>query len=70
MAAPTPTADLNVTLRPVGLGGGTVIDSDANFAAHEKDWVRGQWAEEYGLGDVAARDLCLRTATSTRSGSG
>ncbi len=49
---PNPTADLNVTLQAgSGLGGGTVINWTNSLRT--KDWVRSQWAEEYGLTDVA-----------------
>ena len=49
---PTPTADMNVTLQAgSGLGGGTVINWTNSLRT--KDWVRRQWAEDYGLEDVA-----------------
>lgn len=49
---PTPTADLNVTLQAgAGLGGGTVINW--TNCLKTKDWVRRQWADEYGLTDAA-----------------
>lgn len=50
---PTPTADLNVTLQAGScLGGGTVINW--TNCLRPKDWVREQWAREYGLTDVAS----------------
>ncbi len=49
---PTPTADMNVTLQAgSGLGGGTVVNWTNSLRT--KDWVRRQWAEDYGLEDVA-----------------
>jgi choline dehydrogenase-like flavoprotein len=49
---PTPTADMNITLQAGScLGGGTVINWTNSLRT--KDWVREQWASEYGLEDVA-----------------
>ncbi len=49
---PTPTADLNITLQAGScLGGGTVVNWTNSLRT--KDWVREQWASEYGLTDVA-----------------
>ena len=49
---PTPSADLNMSLQAgAGLGGGTVINWTNSLRT--RDWVREQWASEYGLEDVA-----------------
>jgi choline dehydrogenase-like flavoprotein len=49
---PTPTADLNVSLQAGAcLGGGTTINW--TNCLRTKPWVRQQWAEEFGLEDVA-----------------
>ncbi len=49
---PTPTADLNVTLQAGScLGGGTVVNWTNSLRT--KDWVREQWASEFGLSDIA-----------------
>ena len=53
---PTPTADLNITLQAGScLGGGTVINWTNSLRT--KDWVRQQWASEYGLSDVASDEF-------------
>ena len=45
---PTPTADMNVSIQAgAGLGGGTVINWTNCLKTRE--WVRGQWADEFGL---------------------
>jgi choline dehydrogenase-like flavoprotein len=49
---PTPTADMNITLQAGScLGGGTVVNWTNSLRT--KDWVREQWAREYGLSDIA-----------------
>jgi choline dehydrogenase-like flavoprotein len=49
---PTPSADRNVTLQAGScLGGGTVINWTNSIRT--KDWVRREWADGHGLGDVA-----------------
>ena len=49
---PTPTGDMNVTLQAGScLGGGTTINWTNSLRT--KDWVREQWANEHGLGDIA-----------------
>ncbi len=49
---PTPSADMNITLVAGScLGGGTVINWTNSLRT--KDWVRDEWAREYGLTDVA-----------------
>lgn len=49
---PTPTADLNITLQAGScLGGGTVVNWTNSLRT--KDWVREQWASEFGLTDIA-----------------
>ena len=53
---PTPTADLNVTLMAgSGLGGGTVINW--TNCIRTTDRVRRQWADEFGLTDVATGEF-------------
>ena len=45
---PTPTADMNVSIQAgAGLGGGTVINW--THCLKTRPWVRGQWADEFGL---------------------
>lgn len=49
---PTPTADQNVSLQAgSALGGGTVVNWTNSLKT--TPWVRAQWAEEFGLADVA-----------------
>lgn len=49
---PTPTADLNITLQAGScLGGGTVVNWTNSLRT--KEWVREQWASEFGLTDIA-----------------
>ena len=75
---PTPTADLNITLQAGScLGGGTVINWTNSLRT--KDWVRQQWASEYGLTDVASDEFDrhlddvwerLSSTTSARNSTG
>ena len=49
---PTPTADMNLTLQAGScLGGGTVVNWTNSLAP--KPWVRQEWAERFGLTDLA-----------------
>lgn len=49
---PTPTLDRNVTLQAGScLGGGTVVNWTNSIRT--KEWVRNEWASEYGLTDLA-----------------
>ena len=51
---PQPTGDQNVTLQAGScLGGGTTINW--TNCLRTKDWVREQWASEFGLDDVATQ---------------
>jgi choline dehydrogenase-like flavoprotein len=52
---PTPTADGNITLQAgTALGGGTVINW--TNCLRTRDWVREQWANEFGLEGVDGPD--------------
>jgi choline dehydrogenase-like flavoprotein len=52
---PTPTADGNITLQAgTALGGGTVINW--TNCLRTRDWVRQQWASEFGLEGVDGPD--------------
>src|SRR5439155_9054400 len=52
---PTPTADGNITLQAgTALGGGTVINW--TNCLRTRDWVRDQWANEFGLEGVDGSD--------------
>ncbi len=49
---PVPSADMNITLMAgSSLGGGTEINWTNSLRT--KEWVREQWAREYGLEDIA-----------------
>jgi choline dehydrogenase-like flavoprotein len=67
---PTPSADRNITLQAGScLGGGTVVNWTNSIRT--KEWVRREWASEYGLDDVAddfdrhLDAVCSRLSVST-----
>ena len=62
---PTPTADLNLSLQAGScLGGGTVVNWTNSLRT--KDWVREQWAREYGL--ARRGDRRIRSSPRRRVG--